>query len=199
MKEGRVGLTGGIASGKSAVAELLRELGAVVIDSDVLARQAVRPGSEGLARVVDEFGAAVVTSDGGLDRAALGAIVFAEPHRRRRLEEIIHPRVRMRAAELRQQAAAGSVVVEMIPLLVETGQQGDFANLVVVDLPLRLQLERLMARDGSDAAAATRRIEAQAPRGRRLSVADIVVSNAGSPADLRLQVGDLWRRLSGQQ
>src|SRR5215218_3743603 len=122
----RVGLTGGIASGKSAVADELAAHGAVVVDADVLAREVVEPGTPGLAAVVERFGPSVLAEDGRLDRAGLGRLVFADGAARRDLERIIHPAVRARAAEIEQQAAADAVVVQVIPLLVETGQAKDF-------------------------------------------------------------------------
>src|SRR5690349_21299537 len=122
----RVGLTGGVAAGKSTVSAVLAELGAVVIDADLLAREVVAPGSEGLAEIVEAFGTEVLTDDGELDRPAMGARVFADEPARRRLEGIIHPRVRSRAAELEAAAPPGSVVVHDIPLLTETGQADTF-------------------------------------------------------------------------
>src|SRR5918998_2100754 len=130
MARVRVGLTGGIASGKSLVAAELAALGAVVIDASVRAREVVDPGTDGLAAVVERFGEGVL-SDGRLDRARLGQIVFADPEARRDLERIVHPAVRARAAELERAAPADAVVVHVIPLLVETGQQDDFDRVVV--------------------------------------------------------------------
>ena len=158
----RVGLTGGIASGKTAVANLLGVHGAVVIDADVLAREVVEPGTPGLTAVVDRFGSAVLTEDGLLDRPALGRIVFADEAARRDLEAIVHPAVRARAAAIEAAAAADAVVVHVIPLLVETGQQDDFDVLVVVDVDPELQLTRLQQRTGLDPAAARARVAAQA-------------------------------------
>ncbi len=162
----QLGLTGGIASGKSAVAELLAAHGAVIIDSDVLAREVVAPGTPGLAAVVERFGPGVLRPDGVLDRAALGAVVFADPAARRDLEAIIHPTVRARAAELAAAAPRDAVVVQMIPLLVETGQQDRFDLVVVVDVEPEVQLARIRQRDGLDEPAALARVRAQAePRG----------------------------------
>jgi dephospho-CoA kinase len=191
----RVGLTGGIASGKTAVSDALGERGAVVIDADVLARQVVEPGTPGLAAVVERFGADVLTDDGRLDREALGRLVFADPAARRDLEAIIHPAVRARAAALEAAASADSVVVHVIPLLVETGQQDDYDVLVVVDVDPDRQLERLRLRNGLDADAANARIAAQATRAARLAVADIVLDNDSDPAGLLDQVDRLWRDL----
>ncbi len=190
----RVALTGGIGSGKTAVSDLLAELGAVVIDSDVLAREVVAPGTAGLAQVVEEFGDEVLAEDGSLDRAALAREVFADDQARRRLESIIHPLVRARAAEIERTAPAGSVVVHVIPLLVETGQQGKFDRVLVVDVPESLQVERLTAR-GVTVEDATARIRAQASRADRLAAADVVIDNSGTPDDLAYRVRQLWADL----
>ena len=131
----KIGLTGGIASGKSVVASRLRELGAVLVDADALAREVVEPGTPGLAKVVDAFSAAVLTPDGRLDRPRLGCLVFGNPERLGVLNGIIHPLVRERAAALVAAAPAGAVVVQDIPLLVETGQGSNFHLVVVVDAP----------------------------------------------------------------
>jgi dephospho-CoA kinase len=191
----RVGLTGGIASGKSAVADELAARGAVVVDADVLAREVVEPGTPGLAAVVERFGPSVLTEDGRLDRAGLGRLVFADEAARRDLERIIHPAVRARAAEIERQAAADAVVVQVIPLLVETGQAKDFDLCVVVDLDPQTQLARLQARNGLSRADAEARVSAQASREQRLAAADRVLHNAGSRADRRAQVDRLWDEL----
>ncbi len=192
----RVGLTGGIASGKSAVADLLAELGAVIIDADRLAREVVEPGTDGLAAIVDRFGAAVLDDHGALDRAALGRIVFADDQARRDLEAIVHPAVRRRAAGLEGAVANDAVIVQMIPLLVETGQSRGFDYCVVVDLDPGLQLDRLLRRNLQLTEAEARsRIAAQATREERLQVADFVIDNGGPEGDLRPQVALLWSRL----
>ncbi|GAA3708834.1 dephospho-CoA kinase [Microlunatus aurantiacus] len=188
----RVGLTGGIASGKTAVSDALAARGAVIIDADLLAREVVEPGTPGLAAVVERFGAEVLTGDGVLDRAALGTVVFADPTARRDLEAIIHPAVRARAAAIEAAADPDAVVVHVIPLLVETGQQADFDLLVVVDVAPEVQRERLQRRNGLDTDAAEARIAAQASRADRLSVADFVLDNSATPADLIDQVDSLW-------
>ena len=188
-----VGLTGGIASGKSTVADLLAAHGAVVIDADLLAREVVEPGSPGLVAVVERFGTGVLRADGSLDRPALGRLVFADTDARRDLERIIHPAVRERAAELVASAEPGSVVVQMIPLLVETGQQDAFDLVVVVDVDPDTQLARIRDRDGLDESQARARVQAQASRAERLAAADVVVDNTGSLADLAVQVAGLWR------
>ena len=190
-----MGLTGGIATGKTVVSDLLREHGAVVIDADVLAREVVEPGTPGLAAVVDRFGQQVLTPDGRLDREALGRIVFADPLARRDLERVIHPEVRRRAATMEAEADADAVVVHVIPLLVETGQHDDFDVLVVVDLDPELQLERLQQRTGLDGASARARVAAQASREARLAVADVVVDNGATKDDLRRQIDGLWADL----
>ncbi|QHT55702.1 dephospho-CoA kinase [Cellulomonas sp. H30R-01] len=195
----RIGLTGGIAAGKSVAARRLRELGAVVIDSDELAREAVAPGSAGLDAVVTEFGDGVLAADGTLDRPALASIVFADADARRRLDGIVHPVVRRLAAE-REAAAAvvdhGAVVVHDIPLLVETGQADSFHVLVVVHAPAVLRVERLVRLRGMSREDAERRVAAQAADDERLAVADVVLDGTGSDDDLRTQVDDLWDRLA---
>ncbi|WP_114559826.1 dephospho-CoA kinase [Desertihabitans aurantiacus] len=188
----RIGLTGGIASGKSAAAEVLAGLGAVIVDADLLAREVVQLGTPGLAEVVRRFGAGVLTADGALDRPALGRLVFGDERARRDLETIIHPRVRALAAERERAAPEGAVVVHVIPLLVETGQQDRFDTVVVVDVDPATQLRRLRGRDGSDEAAARARIAAQASREERLAAADVVWRNDGDRDALRQQVEAWW-------
>ncbi|MBO3085727.1 dephospho-CoA kinase [Cellulomonas fengjieae] len=198
----RIGLTGGIAAGKSVAARRLAELGAVVIDSDVLAREAVTPGSAGLDAVVEEFGPSVLTPDGSLDRAALASVVFTDPAARARLDAIVHPIVRRLSAE-REAASAvadpGAVVVHDIPLLVETGQADAFHVLVVVHAPAVLRVERLVRLRGMDRAAAEARVAAQASDDERLAVADVVLDGAGSDENLRAQVDVLWDRLAAER
>jgi len=198
----RIGLTGGIAAGKSVAARRFAELGAVVIDSDVLAREAVAPGSAGLDAVVDEFGAGVLTADGELDRAALATVVFSDPDRRRALDAIVHPVVRRLSAEREAAAAArdaGAVVVHDIPLLVETGQAGAFHVLVVVHAPALLRVERLVRLRGLSQDEAEARVRAQASDAERLAVADVVLDGSASDADLRAQVDGLWDRLASER
>ena len=191
----RVGLTGGIASGKSLVAADLAARGATVIDADVLAREVVEPGTPGLAAVIERFGTQVLT-DGRLNRARLAEIVFADPAARRDLERIVHPAVRARAAELECGAGAAAVVVHVIPLLVETSQQQDFDLVVTVDVDHEKQIERLMARNGYSRAEAESRIAAQASSEDRRRAADVVVDNSGSIAQLRDQIEALWAVLT---
>jgi dephospho-CoA kinase len=190
----RVGLTGGIASGKSTVANELARRGAVIIDADELAREVVEPGTPGLAAIVRRFGDGVLAG-GQLDRAALAKIVFADPQARRDLEGIIHPAVRRRAAELEAAVPHTSVIVHMIPLLVETGQESDFDLCVVVDVDHQTQLASLMARGPMSREEAESRIAAQATREQRLAAADIVVHNVGTINDLRKQLDNLWSDL----
>jgi dephospho-CoA kinase len=167
----------------------------VIIDADVLARAVVEPGTPGLAAVVERFGPEVVVG-GRLDRRALGRIVFTDEQARADLEHIIHPAVRRRAAELEERAGPDAVVVHVIPLLVETGQGDDFDLCVVVDVDPETQLARLAERDGFDPAEAKARIAAQATREARLAVADVVIDNRGTAADLRKQVATLWLNLT---
>jgi dephospho-CoA kinase len=191
----RVALTGGIASGKSTVATELAGRGAIVIDADVLAREVVEPGTSALAAIIDRFGADLL-SDGRLDRARLAEIVFADPLARRDLERIVHPAVRARAAELERAAGAAAVVVHVIPLLVETGQQEDFDLVVTVDVDHETQIQRLMTRNGFTRAEAESRVAAQASREDRRIAADVVLDNTGSVTQLREQVDALWAELS---
>jgi dephospho-CoA kinase len=190
----RVGLTGGIGSGKSTVADELARRGAVIIDADQLAREVVEPGTPGLAQIVARFGDRVLVG-GRLDRAALAKIVFADPQARRELESIIHPAVRRRAAELEAAAPSRSIVVHVIPLLVETGQAAYFDVVVVVDVESETQLDRLLARGELSAEEARSRIAAQANRAQRLAAADVAVDNNGSLVELQAQLDDLWSDL----
>lgn len=188
----KVGLTGGIGSGKSEVARLLEELGAVVVDADVLAREAVGPGTPGLAAVVEEFGPAVLAADGSLDRSRLGAVVFADPARREALEAIVHRYVGRRSAELTAAAPADAVVVYDVPLLVEKGLQDQYDVVVVVDVPPEAQVQRLAALRGMTEGNARARMAAQASREQRLAAADLVIDNTGDLAALRDRTGTVW-------
>jgi dephospho-CoA kinase len=191
----RVALTGGIASGKSMVAAELAARGAIIIDADVLAREVVEPGTPALAAIIDRFGEQVVT-EGRLDRPRLAQLVFADPLARRDLERIVHPAVRVRAAELERAAGPDAIVVHVIPLLVETGQQGDFDLVVTVDVDHETQIQRLMARNEFTRAEAESRVAAQATREDRKIAADVVVDNTGSVTQLREQIDALWAGLS---
>ena len=192
----RIGLTGGIASGKSTAAARLAELGATVIDHDLLAREAVAPRSDGLARVAAEFGAGVVGRDGTLDRSALGAIVFADPEARSRLNAIVHPIV-LRLADDAEAAVRtddrGAVVVHDIPLLVETGQAADFDLVLVVHASEEVRVERLMRERGLSRVQALARIRAQATDEDRLAAATVVLAGGSTVHDLRRQVDTFWR------
>ncbi|MDR1450424.1 MAG: dephospho-CoA kinase [Propionibacteriaceae bacterium] len=189
----RIGLTGPIAAGKSVAAARLRVLGAVVIDHDELARAVLDPGTPGQAEVRAAFGEGVIAPDGTTNRAALGRLVFADAAARARLEEIIHPRVRAQAARLEAAAAAAGrpFVVHDVPVLVETGQQGQFDAVLVVDAPDELRLRRLTGERGLEASEARRRLAAQATRAERLPQATVVFDGGGSPAALEGQV-DRW-------
>ncbi len=195
----RVGLTGGIGAGKSEVARRLAALGAVIIDADVAARAVVAPGTDGLARVVAAFGPSVRQPDGSLDRDALGEIVFADPARRAELNAIVHPLAGawMLAAEEAAVTAGGPdiVVVHDVPLLAENGLAGMYDKVVVVDVPTELQLERLVLDRGMTSAGARARVAAQATREERLAVADLVIDNSGTLADLDQQVAKVWAEL----
>ncbi|XVU27486.1 dephospho-CoA kinase [Actinoplanes sp. CA-054009] len=184
----RVGLTGGIGAGKSAVARRLARHGAVIIDSDLLAREVVEPGTPGLAEVVAAFGAGVLTADGALDRPALAAKVFGDDEARRRLEKIIHPRVRRRAADLHAEAGPEAIVVNDIPLLVETGQTASFHLVIVVEATREARVARLVKTRGMTEEQATARIAAQAGDAQRRPAADILLINDGSLGDLEKQV-----------
>jgi dephospho-CoA kinase len=188
-----VGLTGGIGAGKSEVARRLAELGAVVVDSDVLAREVVEPGTDGLAAVVAAFGSEVLGTDGRLDRPSLGRLVFGDAARRRQLEEIIHPRVRQRTAEIIAAAPSDAVVVNDVPLLVEAGLAAAYDVVIVVlaaeDVRIaRLEHDRRMAPD-----EARSRIAAQADDAARRAVADVVIVNEGTRDELRAAVDAAWR------
>jgi dephospho-CoA kinase len=188
----RIGLTGGIGSGKSTVSALLAERGAVVVDSDLIAREVVEPGTPGLAAVAEQFGAGVLAPDGSLDRPALAAVVFADPEARRRLDGIVHPLVRARAAELEAAAPPGAVVVHDVPLLVETGQAGRFDLVLVVAADVETRVARLVGR-GLTEDDARARIAAQATDEQRRAVADVVLDNSGTREQLAAQVDRFWR------
>lgn len=191
----RVGLTGGIGSGKTTVSDLLGAWGAVVIDADVIAREVVAPGSPGLAALAAAFGPEVIGADGGLDRERMAAIAFADPEQRARLNSIVHPLVRARSAELVAAAPPGSVIVQAIPLLAETGQRGSFDLVVVVDVDPEVAVERLISSRGMSEGDARARIASQASREERLAIADVVLDNSGDRENLEAQVAELWREL----
>lgn len=193
----QVGLTGGIGSGKSTVSARLSELGAVVVDYDLLAREAVEPGSAALAAIGARFGDDVIAPDGTLDRPALGSVVFADEQARRDLEAITHPAIRELAAARVAQAPAESVVVHDHPLLVEMGMAGQCDTVVVVDVPTDVQVERLVEQRGMTEADARARLAAQTSREERLAVADEVLDNSGTREQLLDAVDALWERLAG--
>lgn len=190
----KIGLTGGIASGKSVVAARLAELGALLVDADALAREVVAPGTPGLARVVDAFGADMLASDGSLDRARLGALVFGNAAQLAVLNGIVHPLVRETAAGIIASADEGSIVVQDIPLLVETGQASAFHLVLVVDAPDDVRIARMVEQRGMSAEEALSRMASQASREERLAAADVVLDNSGSLEDLEEQVDRLWTR-----
>jgi dephospho-CoA kinase len=192
----RVGLTGGIGSGKSTVARRLAALGALVIDSDVLAREVVEPGTPGLAAIRAAFGPDVIKRDGSLDRPALGRIVFADRGRLDELNAIVHPLVRERAAAIMHEARPSAVVVQDVPLLVETDYTGSFDLVVVVDASDEARIARLAAERGMTAEDVRARMGAQASREERLAAADVVLDNSGSRENLLAQVDRLWQQLS---
>ncbi len=187
----RIGLTGGIGSGKSTVAGLLAARGARIVDADRIAREVVEPGTPGLEAVVVAFGQEVLTPEGALDRPALAAVVFADPDARRRLDGIVHPLVRARATELVAAAPPDAVVVQDVPLLVETGQAGSYDLVLVVEADLDTRVRRLVGRGLSEEDARAR-IAAQASDEQRRAVADVVLDNSGSVEDLEAQVDRFW-------
>ncbi|MGB5245164.1 MAG: dephospho-CoA kinase [Woeseia sp.] len=197
----RIGLTGGIASGKSTVAEMFAELDVPVIDTDIIAREVVEPGQPALAEIRERFGATVLDAAGRLDRAAMRKIVFAEPDKRRELEEILHPRIR-RETERQALAKGGEYQLIVVPLLVESPMRDSMDRVLVVDVPEPVQLARLLARDAENAAQAEAMIAAQASRAARLAIADDIISNDGSLESTRRQVQRLdrqYRKLAAPQ
>jgi dephospho-CoA kinase len=194
-----VGLTGGIGTGKSTVARMLEKRGAVVFDADVLARQAVAPGTPGFDQVVERFGPNVLAPGGGLDREALASIVFSDPAARRDLEGIVHPEVRRMFAEgCEEYRDSDRVVVFSAPLLVETGMHTAFDRLIVVSAPVATQIDRLMRDRGMAERDVQARIAAQLPLEAKAEVADILVDNEGTLEDLERRVERMWRDLDDQ-
>jgi dephospho-CoA kinase len=191
----RVGLTGGIGSGKSAVSELLAAHGAVVIDYDVLAREAVEPGSSGLQAIAERFGSEVIAPDGTLDRPALAAIVFADPDALAALNGITHPAIWQLAAAREAEAGPDAIVVHDNPLLVEMGAAEHCDVVVVVDVPEDVQVARLVSSRGMPESDARARIAAQASRQQRTGAADLVIDNTGSLDELAVIVGGTWDEL----
>jgi dephospho-CoA kinase len=196
MRAYLIGLTGGVASGKSTVADAFQKIGIAVIDADAAARKVVARGTEGLAAVVDAFGSSVLDASGALDRSTMRRRVFADVTARRKLEQIIHPRVRalLHAESAR---ASGPYAIVAIPLLAESGGRDTYPwldRILLVDVPIELQLQRLLQRDGIDHALAQRMIDAQAQRSARLAIADDVLVNTGSVEALASQVAALDRQ-----
>ncbi|MFE0695358.1 dephospho-CoA kinase [Streptomyces sp. NPDC058869] len=191
----KVGLTGGIGAGKSEVSRLLVSYGAVLIDSDLISREVVEPGTPGLAAVVEEFGPAVLTAEGALDRPALGALVFADDGRRAALNAIVHPLVGARAAELERAAPEDAVVVHDVPLLTENKLAPLYDLVVLVDASAETRLDRLVTLRGMTEADARARMAAQATREERRAVADLIVDNDGPREALDARVREVWDEL----
>jgi dephospho-CoA kinase len=187
-----VALTGGIASGKSAVAEIFASLGVPVLDTDQISRAVVEPGSPVLTTLVAEFGADILDAAGRLDRSRMRERVFKDPDQRKRLESITHPAIREELVRL-SKAAGGDYQIHVIPLLIESGRADAYDRVLVVDCPQEDQLRRLMARDGSDLEQAQRILAAQVTREQRLAVADDVIVNTGTLDDLHRFVQTLHR------
>lgn len=196
----RVGLTGGIGSGKSTVSRLLASYGAVVVDADLVAREVVEPGTPGLAAVVEAFGTAVLLPTGALDRNALGKVVFGDAAARARLSGILHPLIGERSGELMEAASASGapMLVHDVPLLVESSLQSRYDVVVVVDASPAVQLDRLVRLRGMSSADAQARIAAQASREDRLAAATVVLDNDGTVEELTGQVQALWADLLAQ-
>jgi dephospho-CoA kinase len=189
-----IGLTGGIASGKSTVAKLLASYGAETIDADQVARDVVLPGSVGLQAVVNEFGAEVLSDSGELDRDLLGQIVFKEPEKRKALEQILHPLIKKRTTELLA-ASKSSVVVYAVPLLVEANVDYPFDMILTVEAGVENQVERIVRSRGLSEADAQRRIGAQASTAERSERADFVIDSSGTHAQLEQQIATLWPKI----
>jgi dephospho-CoA kinase len=187
----RIGLTGGIGSGKSTVSALLAARGAVIVDADRIAREVVEPGTPGLAAVAEAFGDGVLRPDGGLDRPALAAVVFADREARARLDAIVHPLVRARASELAAAAPDDAVVVHDVPLLVETGKWEPYDLVLVVEADPGIRVARLVGR-GLTEADARARMAVQATDEQRRAVADRVLDNSGTPEALEAQLERFW-------
>jgi dephospho-CoA kinase len=194
-----IGLTGGIASGKSSVASMLERLGAPVVDADLLAREVVQPGEPALDEIAASFGTKVLNPDGSLNRAALGAIVFADPQARRTLEGITHPAIRALADRklARYRESGTPVVFYVAPLLIEAGSAARVDEIWVVYLNRERQLERLMARDGLGRDEALQRIDSQMPMEEKRRLGQVVIDNCGSPEELAAQVEGLWKERLG--
>jgi dephospho-CoA kinase len=200
----RIGLTGGIGSGKSVVARLLRDLGAAVVDADAIAREVVAPGLPAYDGIVEAFGPGVLRADGTIDRPALGARIFADAEARRTLNVLTHPHIRRRMAEEAAQLSSlpgVDVIVFEIPLLLETtdGRDLELDGIVVVDATEAARVARLVARNGLTEAGARRRLAAQIPLSQKVARADWVIDNNGSPDQTRGQVEALWKVLQARR
>jgi dephospho-CoA kinase len=191
----KVGLTGGIAAGKSEVSRRLAERGAVIIDADAVAREVVAPGTRGLAEITAAFGPEVLDAGGALDRGRLGGIVFADSGLLGKLNAIVHPLVAERMLEIERAAPPDAVVVHDVPLLAENRLAGRYDVVIVVDVPPEVQLDRLTRLRGMPEGQARDRMDAQASRAERLAVADIVVDNSGPLAELNRRIDGLWEEL----
>ena len=191
----RIGLTGGIGSGKSTVAGMLEARGAVIIDADAIARGLVEPGQPALVALADEFGESILQPDGSLSRASLASLAFRDPGTTDRLNAIMHPLIADESRRLMDSAPSDAVVVYDMPLLVETGQQSLVDMVVVVDVPEEMQVERAVGMRGLDAEDVRRRMAVQATRDQRRAVADVVIENSGSLDETEAQVDRLWRTL----
>jgi len=191
----RVGLTGGIGSGKSTVASLLSEHGATVIDADAIARQVVELGQPALAELVAEFGDGILRADGTLNRGELARVAFGDPEATKKLNEIMHPAIKAETARLVDLAGPDAIVIHDMPLLVETGQHDVVDVVVVVDVPEKTQLDRAVGLRGLTAEDVVRRMAAQVSRQDRLAFADVVIDNSGSVEDTARQVDALWVEL----
>ncbi|HEY2489538.1 MAG TPA: dephospho-CoA kinase [Streptosporangiaceae bacterium] len=194
----KVGLTGGIAAGKSEVSRRLAERGAVIIDADAVAREVVAPGTRGLAEITAAFGPGVLDAGGALDRGRLGEIVFADSALLGKLNAIVHPWVAERMLEIERAAPPDAIVVHDVPLLAENRLAGQYDVVVVVDVPAEVQLDRLTRQRRMPEDQARERMDAQASRAERLEIADIVVDNSGSLADLDRRVDGLWEELTAR-
>ena len=190
----RIGLTGGIASGKTTIANMFADLGVDIVDTDIIARQVVAPGSDGLAEVVQHFGDDVLAADGSLDRRSLRRIVFADDARRLELEAILHPKIREEAARQSRRSTSEGYHIVVVPLLTESPMRAEMDRVLVVDCSEDTQLARLLSRDSETRQQAKRILAAQASRDERLSIADDVILNDGDIDDARRQVVALHNR-----
>lgn len=195
------GLTGGIASGKSTVARIMGRAGAVVIDADQIAHQVMAPGEQAWHAVQDVFGPGILSADGRIDRQALGELVFQDDRLRRQLEQIVHPYVRARMDDQTERIVRTrpeALIIQDVPLLLEAGMQHGLDEIIVVYVPERIQLRRLMQRDGIDREAALARIRAQMPMEEKKQRATMVIDNSGTPAATEKQALEVYHKLAGK-